>query len=154
MISTLSSHRLPKRSYSKKSGGWSQERHFIAWDEKSAIMVNQSHCWVGTSYIQEMVDEFSLDKAKSPRTTGSHQIEPHDAYHNTDEDSYDQHNYRSIVGKLQWLTGCRPDIQHAGKGLASDSNNVRPSSWKKGKRLIKYLKGTSQHMLVFRQVTS
>ena len=110
--------------------------------------------WVGDNYTQHMLNELNLDGAKSPKTTGSHQIEPHDACHSKDEDSYDQHNYRRNVGKLQWLTGCRPDIQYAVKELARDSNNARPSSWKKVKHLIKYLKGTSQHRLVFRHVTS
>ena len=105
--------------------------------------------WVGSDYIQRMVKDFKLEKSKVSKTSGSHQIELHDAEQDKDEESYNQYNFRSIVGRLQWLTGCRPDIQYAVKELARDSNSVRPSSWKKVKHLIKYLKGTLQHRLVF-----
>ena len=114
---------------------------------------NAVSIWVGSNYIQKMIKEFKLETAKAATATGSRPPVGLDVDHDEDKESNEQYNYRSIVGRLQWLTGCRLDIQYAVKELARGSNNVRPSSWTKVKHLIKHLQGTV-HYRLFNQMTT
>ena len=102
--------------------------------------------WVGFDYIDSMVKAFELNKTSTrvSTTTGAKLKEQDDL---TTEDLDDPEvkaeepvygmSYRSITGKLQWLTGCRPDIQYAVKEIARDCNNVQNSSWTKVKPLLR-----------------
>ena len=63
-------------------------------------------------------------------------------------------SFRAISGKLQWLTGLRPDIQYAVKEIARDSSDVTPTSWIKVKHVLRYLKGTANYTQAFKQITT
>ena len=63
-------------------------------------------------------------------------------------------SYRTIAGKLQWLTGLRPDIQYAVKEIARDSSDATRTSWIKVKHVLRYLKGTANYTQAFKQITT
>ena len=59
-----------------------------------------------------------------------------------------------MTGKAQWPTGLKADIQYAVKELARDNADVTEASWIKVKHLLRYLKGTKNYRLNFKQLTS
>eukprot|EP00974_Lingulodinium_polyedra_P048062 4614130-Lingulodinium_polyedra.AAC.1 len=59
--------------------------------------------------------------------------------------------FRSRVGKCQWSTGVRPDVQFGIEEFARFTNDVTPSAWKNIKHLVKYLKTTITYRLAFKQ---
>ena len=100
-----------------------------------------------------MTKDMGLTNARVIKTTGSHAPDSDDVTQSEEAWSKSEEcSYRSIVGRLQWLTGTRPDIQYAVKELARDSNDPTPSSWKRVKHVIKYLKHTAQYRLMFSQI--
>lgn len=58
--------------------------------------------------------------------------------------------YVQLLGCLQWLSTCtRPDISFAVNKLARYSQCPSTAHWTAAKRILRYLKGTSTHGLVF-----
>ena len=58
---------------------------------------------------------------------------------------------RGLVGSLNYLAlSSRPDIAHASHVLSSFLEHPSKEHWMAAKRILRYLKGTKQHELVFR----
>ena len=63
--------------------------------------------------------------------------------------------YRSLIGSLMYASICtRPDISFATNKLSQFLENPSPTHWKAAKRILKYLKGTSDLGLTFQASSS
>jgi hypothetical protein len=68
-----------------------------------------------------------------------------------EEVGVDQQVYQSMVGSLMYLAMCtRPDIAYAVGTLARFSSRPNKTHWIAAKRVLRYLKGTASHGIVFR----
>ena len=63
----------------------------------------------------------------------------------------DQKKYQSVVASLMYLSVCtRPDIAYAVGTLARYSSKPGKSHWASVKRVLRYLKGTTHHGIIFK----
>lgn len=59
-------------------------------------------------------------------------------------------DYRNLIGSLMYLAVCsRPDISYAVSYLSQFNDSYSDSHWKAAKRVLRYLKGTSDYQLSF-----
>ena len=62
--------------------------------------------------------------------------------------------FRSLAGVLLWITRCtRPDIGYAVHKMTRKTHAPRVQDWKLGKRILRYLKGTTDYKLRFTRDT-
>ncbi|XP_020218880.1 uncharacterized protein LOC109802077 [Cajanus cajan] len=59
--------------------------------------------------------------------------------------------YRSVIGAFQYLTITRLDIAYTVNKLSQFVHHPLEIHWKATKRLLRYLKGTSQHSLHYKK---
>ncbi|KAK1421784.1 hypothetical protein QVD17_24412 [Tagetes erecta] len=59
--------------------------------------------------------------------------------------------YRSMVGSLMYLCGTRPDLTYAMSLISQYMENPKTSHWELGKRILKYVKGTLDHGLIYKR---
>ncbi|XP_070005403.1 secreted RxLR effector protein 161-like [Nicotiana sylvestris] len=60
--------------------------------------------------------------------------------------------YSSIVGSLMYAQTCtRPDISFAVEMLGRYQSNPGIDHWKAAKKVLRYLKGTKDYMLMYRR---
>jgi hypothetical protein len=100
-------------------------------------------------YIEELLQMYNLDNCRPATTTGNSQLKP------TVEDeeplSPEEHSkYRTAVGKLQWLTGIRPDLNYATKELARGLHCPNVGHKTQLKHLLRYIAGTADTGLMLR----
>ena len=68
-----------------------------------------------------------------------------------DDEVVDQPLYQSLIGSLMYLATCtRPDIAYSVGVLARFSSKPNQSHWTAAKRVLRYLKGTSNLGIVFK----
>lgn len=74
-------------------------------------------------------------------------------FKNGEEDEESRNRpYRELIGALMYLgVATRPDILRTVVGLAQFSNNYRQSHWIAAKRVLRYLKGTSNTELTYQK---
>ncbi|XP_050156297.1 uncharacterized mitochondrial protein AtMg00810-like [Malus sylvestris] len=104
------------------------------------LLVSQS------KYTKELIDKVDLQDCKPCATPylPYHRLLKDDGrpYHNPDQ-------YRSIVGALQYLTFTRPDIAFSVNQVCQFMHNPMESHVTAVKRIIRYLKGTSEYGIRF-----
>ncbi|KAL5565053.1 hypothetical protein UlMin_028217 [Ulmus minor] len=61
-------------------------------------------------------------------------------------------NYRSIVGGLQYVTITRPEIAYSVNKVCRFMQNPLDLHWKAVKRILRYLKGTSEEGILLRRL--
>lgn len=66
----------------------------------------------------------------------------------------DSHQYRSIVGALQYLTLTRPEIAYSVNKVCQFLANPLTTHWQAVKRILRYLGSTSTHGLLFQPANS
>lgn len=66
----------------------------------------------------------------------------------------DPSEYCSAVGALQYLTWTRPDIAYVVKQVCQFMHTLTTSHWTAVKRILRYIKGTVSHGLVFQRSSS
>jgi len=60
--------------------------------------------------------------------------------------------YASVVGSLMYIQTCtRPDISFAVGMLSRYQSNPGMDHWKAAKKILRYLQGTKDHMLIYRR---
>ena len=83
---------------------------------------------------------------KTPTDPSHHLVKATEA-----EETLDQRLYQSLVGSLMYLATCtRPDIAYAVATLARFSSKPNQAHWVAAKRVLRYLKGTSNLGILFR----
>jgi hypothetical protein len=60
--------------------------------------------------------------------------------------------YRQLVGSLMYLVNTRPDIFYTVSQLSPTMVKPTKLFWKEGKHVLRYLKGTSDYGLWYRQM--
>ncbi|KAL6313666.1 hypothetical protein AAG906_010084 [Vitis piasezkii] len=101
---------------------------------------------ITAKYITEILHKACMDGAKptpTPMVTGVSLL----AYVRTFFE--DPHLYRSIVGSFQYATITRPEITFAINRVSQFMQQPLESHWEVVKRILHYLKGTSDHGLLF-----
>jgi hypothetical protein len=74
---------------------------------------------------------------------------------NSEAQEMQQHPYISVVGSLMYLAvTTRPDIAYAAGVLARFNSNPGAAHWQAAKHVLRYLKGTMHHKLVYQPSTS
>ena len=101
---------------------------------KDVIFLYQS------KYCKEILKKFEMESCKEANTPM-----PSSCYMDADaaEKGVDQTKYRSLIGSLLYLTASRSDIMFFVCLCARYQANPKESHFKAAKRIIKYLKGTT-----------
>ena len=116
------------------------------------IVQNQEEqsTWMGQpDYTTKLLEKHGMSECKPVATP----VDPgtHLTTLNEKEEVVDQQQYQSVVGSLMYLSVCtRPDIAYAVGTLARYSSKPGRSHWTAVKRVLRYLKGTTNHGIVFR----
>jgi len=109
---------------------------------QDSIMLNQG------SYIQRLIERFNMTDAKpvkTPMETGLKLTKGNETLRNKNNIPY-----RELLGCLMYLAvATRPDIAHAVSYLGQFNNDYGSAHWKTAKRILRYLKGSSDKMLVY-----
>ncbi|KAL7290151.1 hypothetical protein TKK_0015865 [Trichogramma kaykai] len=99
-----------------------------------------------SGYIGKILSRFGMADCKpvsTPITTGI-KLEPNKSHKS------DSLPYRELIGALMYLSvGIRPDITHAVSWLSQFNSCFDKTHWAAAKRVLRYLKGTSNVKLVY-----
>jgi len=118
----------------------------VTWDRKlGSIDPSQQ------AYINQLLKRFNLQDVK-PATTplSSGVCLTQDDCPTTDEEKKDMANvpYTSLIRALMYAAiGTRPDIAFAVGALSRFLSNPSRQHWKEAKRVLSYLKGTSDYAI-------
>ncbi|KAL1952898.1 hypothetical protein VTO42DRAFT_3975 [Malbranchea cinnamomea] len=111
------------------------------------LAISQEH------YIEELLTEFGMEDCL-PRDTPMEkglwiEFTPEDDQGL--DDGFTPTNYRRGTGSLQYLVTCtRPDIAYATNYLARFNSRPNRAAWQVFKRILRYLKGTKDHGIVYK----
>ena len=114
----------------------------------------QGLAWIGQpAYVKSLLEKFDMSDCKpvaTPVDVSSKLVKATD-----DEVSVDQQLYQSAVGSLMYLSVCsRPDIAYAVNTLAKFSSKPTQTHWTAVKRVLRYLKGTAEYGILFKNEES
>ncbi|KAF0704318.1 hypothetical protein AaE_015000 [Aphanomyces astaci] len=101
------------------------------------------------AYARKVLDRFGMTDCHGYATPEVDDRE--DLWHDDQQPSTDQLTYRSITGSLMYLMVCtRPDIAHAVQRLSRHLHDPREPHMVGAKRILRYIKSTLDHGLIFR----
>ena len=103
--------------------------------------------------INKTVKQFHMENSNPALTPAEAKKLSCDDCPQTEEQRKEMINipYRSIVGSLQYITlSTRPDVSFAVNQLSRYMENPGPSHWTAGKRVLRYLKGTANTGLLYK----
>ena len=109
--------------------------------------------WIGqSSYTEKILQKFGMNDSKSVSTPVNPDVK---LVPNESPDVVcNQPMYQAIVGSLLYLsTKTRPDIAYAVSSVARFCANPTKEHWTAVKRILRYLKGTSNLGLLYREDT-
>ena len=106
--------------------------------------------WMGQpAYTEKLLTRMGMSDCrpvKTPMEPGIHLVKAAE-----DDEVLDQQSYQSLIGSLMYLATCtRPDIAFAVGTLARFSSKPNQVHWKAAKRVLRYLRGTTNFGIVFR----
>ncbi|CAB3252424.1 unnamed protein product [Arctia plantaginis] len=100
-------------------------------------------------YVDKILERFGMSECKpavTPIDVNVKLEKPECISH----DIMNQYPYQSLIGALMLLAVCtRPDITYAVNYLSQFNTNYNIEHWKAAKRVLRYLKGTSDYGLVY-----
>jgi transposase InsO family protein len=100
------------------------------------------------AYISRMLDKFGLINC-NPSTTP---LPPKQCYVSAPNYGPIPHPYRPIIGSVLYASlGTRPDAAYAINILAQFNESPSEEHWVAAKRVLRYLKGTRDHGIIFRR---
>ena len=104
--------------------------------------------WIGQpAYMQNLLERFGMQESNPVATPVNVSTKLTKA---TDENPIDQQKYQSAIGSLMYLSvSTRPDISYAVNNLARFSSNPQEEHWTALKRLLRYLRGTQKHGILY-----
>ncbi len=105
--------------------------------------------WMGQpAYTESLLQRFGMEAANpvaTPVDTSTKLVQTTDA-----DECFDQHLYQSAIGSLLYLSiATRPDIAFAVSNAAKFSTKPTKQHWTAVKRIMRYLRGTTNLGLVF-----
>lgn len=108
-------------------------------------------------YIQNILIDYGMVEAKTMSTPLdgnvklSKQMQPKTEQEKSEMETIP---YSSLVGSLMYLAvSTRPDIAHAVSALSQYTTNPGKEHWQAAKRVLRYLRGTENHGLIFKQLS-
>jgi hypothetical protein len=111
-----------------------------------------------SQFISNLIQEHGLSDSKStstPLNPGTRLSTSMCPQNDSEAQEMQQHPYISVVGSLMYLAvTTRPDIAYAAGVLARFNSNPGPAHWQAAKHVLRYLKGTMHHKLVYQPSTS
>ena len=99
-------------------------------------------------YAREILEKFHMQGCKPIDTPLPGGCRKEDA---TSAEVVDATVYRQLVGSLMYLVNTRPNICYAVNQLSQVMVKPTKLFWKVGKHVLRYLRGTSEHGLWYRQ---
>ena len=103
-------------------------------------------------YISQILERFHMASCY-PTSTPMEGLSHLSDFHNKGDTV--NFPYRSLIGALMYASICtRPNISFATNKLSQFLENPSPTHWKAAKRILKYLKGTSDLGLTFQASSS
>lgn len=117
----------------------------VTRDRKNGILtLDQSE------YIKKTLGRFGMTDAKTVLTPMTPNIKLTKSKENSNLN--EKYPYQQLIGALMYLSVCtRPDISFACSQLSQFSNCFEESHWQEAKRILRYLKGTTNHGLVYKR---
>lgn len=113
----------------------------------SRVIIHQQH------YIQRLLEKFKMVDAKpvhTPVAAGFVLSKQQDPKNEAEKKEMEQIPYRMLVGCLLWIANwTRPDIAFATSMVSQFLVNPGPAHWVAAKRVLRYLKGTSDLGIVY-----
>ena len=105
--------------------------------------------WIGQpSYTEAVLEKFGMVHSKPASTPVPRGTKPMKATEHLD--MFDATLYQSAVGSLLYVSGwTRSDIAFAVSSVASFSSSPTKVHWTAVKRILRYLKGTTFHGLIY-----
>ena len=105
--------------------------------------------WIGQpAYIEALLKRFEMEHSKvnpTPVDPGNKLVKA-----SQEDELFDQHTYQSAVGSLLYVSvATRPDITFAVSNVAKFSANPTTRHWTAVKRIMRYLRGTTDLGLIF-----
>lgn len=104
-------------------------------------------------YINDVISRFNMKDANSvstPLEVGIKLTKEMEPKTETEKENMKDKPYRELVGSLVYLANStRPDIAYASSELSRYCANPGSQHWKAAKRVIRYLKGTSDYKIVY-----
>lgn len=106
-------------------------------------------------YITKILQDFGMDESKPMKTPldGNSKLSKQDAPR-TNEEITEMKDvpYQSLIGALMYLAvSTRPDIAYTISVLSQYNVNPGKMHWAAGKRVLRYLRNTTNHGLIFRK---
>ena len=93
--------------------------------------------------VDECLDIVQLQNAKAVRTPLTEQKSFESARTRRQHViKFNTHLFRAVVGKLQYITGVRPDLMFATKCFSYKLSSPTPADMTRAKKMLRYLKGT------------
>ncbi|GAB2268162.1 hypothetical protein Dimus_038698 [Dionaea muscipula] len=132
------------------------EAHYVLGIE---IIRDRQKCMLGLSqkgYIDRILQRFGMQGCKG----GSSPMSKGDSLHKgqcpknlLEKKNMENIPYARLVGSLMYAQVCtRPDISFAVSMLSRYQSNAGHEHWVAGKKVLRYLKQTRDHMLVYRKL--
>ncbi|XP_021992050.1 secreted RxLR effector protein 161-like [Helianthus annuus] len=97
-------------------------------------------------YARNLLDKFNMRDCNSISTPMEYGLR---LTKEDPEESVDQNMYRSLVGCLMYLTNTRPDILFVVSRISRFMERPKKSHWESGKRILRYVKGTLNHGIIY-----
>ena len=112
---------------------------------KEGVFISQE------GYAKDILKRFGMEDANPMNTP----MEPGAKLSKNDEGVIiDENKYRSLVGSLRYLTCTRPDIAFAVGVISRYMESPKSSHWKVAKRILRYVKGTTDLGLLYPRKTN
>ncbi|CAA7037676.1 unnamed protein product [Microthlaspi erraticum] len=109
------------------------------------------------AYIDKVLEKFSMLSCSSsvvPMQKGDKLDLKQCPQNEMERNEMHKYPYASLVGSLMYAQVCtRPDINHAVGMLGRFQSNPGVAHWQAAKKVLRYLKGTRNHMLTYRRST-
>jgi hypothetical protein len=108
------------------------------------------------NYIDKILKRFKMDKCASgdaPMTKGDLLHKDQCPRNNLEQEAMKDKPYASLVGSLMYAQVCtRPDLAYSVGMLGRFQTNPGHPHWVAGKKVLRYLQGTRDHLLVYKRV--
>ncbi|KAG8499828.1 hypothetical protein CXB51_006266 [Gossypium anomalum] len=99
-------------------------------------------------FASKILKKFCMTNCKSVSTPV---VQGEKLSRNEYEEKVDEKEYRSLVGCLLYLTATRPDIMYGVSLLSRFMNCCTVVHFKEAKRILRYIKGTLSHGVLFKK---